>query len=256
MIELTELKSSLLIFLLICSLNGRTQVAEPLAVKDSMPHYESKIIPVFDADYLKKYKNARRLVLEVYAYALYAADLISTMENDGAAIEKRRKRNKFYSQSYQLLKEDFRYVILDMYTDEGQMLMKLVHRESGMTVYEAAEKYRGKANAEFFSLMGKLFDQDIQAEYDSLGADKITENVIRDLQAGLIPFENEVKLITRDDYKKMEESRKERAELAKKRRKEMLKKKKEKEKLKKKKEKEQKRARQKSENSGVTASDD
>ena len=40
--------------------------------------------------------------------------------------------------------------------------------------------------------MGKIFDQDIHVKYDPTGADKIVEHVIRDIQSGLVPFNDEV----------------------------------------------------------------
>ncbi len=88
-----------------------------------------------------------------------------------------------------------------MYQSEGRWLMKLVHRETGLTVYEIAEKYRGKQNADIFMLMGKLWSQDLSATFDSEGEDKIAEHVIRDIESGIIEFDATVEITTKEEYK-------------------------------------------------------
>lgn len=183
------------IALVISSLNGFAQQVDSLKLKELKP------VPVYDWGYMKAYQNTKKVILKVYPYALYAADFVDEMENNSANIEKRRKKNKYYKDAYKDLKEDFKFFILDLYTHEGVMLMKLIHRETGLTVYEIAEKYRGKQNAEMFQLMGKLWDQDLTVEFDAEGKDKIAEHVIRDIENGIIQFDDTVVIIDKETYK-------------------------------------------------------
>ncbi|MBK7129297.1 MAG: DUF4294 domain-containing protein [Crocinitomicaceae bacterium] len=168
---------------------------------DSLKLYESEPVTVYTKDYMRQYNQAKRIIVKVYPYALYAADVLDEINNNLGSIEKRRKQNKFLKESYQNLKDEFKYAFYEMYTSEGVMLMKLIHRETGLTVYEIANQYRGKSNAEMFELMGKIWDQDIRVQFDPIGVDKIAEHVIRDIQSGLVPFNNEVVILTKDDYK-------------------------------------------------------
>lgn len=207
---------------------------------DTIKEYKSATVPVYTKAYMNKYNRSKRLVMKVYPYALFAADIVDEIENNAAAIEKRRKRKKLYKSAYGDLKENFKYVILDMYTSEGQMLMKLIHRETKMTVYDIASKYRGKSKASVFAVMGKAFDQDIKSKFDPTGEDKITEHVIRDIDAGVIRFNGEAKMLKKEDYKEKEKKRKERIKKNKKNRKERAKKAKKKKKENKKSEKKKK----------------
>lgn len=199
------MKLSVIIILILISCS--TLLAQS---NDSLKLYTSKPVPVYTQDYMRKYNQTKRLILKVYPYALYAADVLDEINNNASAIEKRRKQNKFYKDSYQQLKDDFKYVIYELYTSEGIMLMKLVHRETGLTVYEIASQYRGKRNAEMFELMGKLWDQDVHIKYDPSGVDKIAEHVISDIKAGIVPFNDEVQFLTKDEYKVEQEKDKER----------------------------------------------
>lgn len=213
-----------LVTLLFLSLSFLFGQENKLATTDSLKHYEGKVVAVYTDSYMKEYNRLKFTILKVYPYALYAADLLDELENNAENIEKRRKKNKFYKNAYKGLKEDFKYVLLDLYQSEGRMLMKLVHRETGMTVYEIAEKYRGKGSAETFELMGKIWNQDVNIKFDKNGKDKIAEHVVSDIEKGIIDFDPTVKLVTKDDYKEGMKEYKETKKSNKKRRKEREKK--------------------------------
>lgn len=197
--------------------------------EDSLKEYEGQIVTVYTKDYLNTYNRMKRLVIKVYPYALHAADIIDEIDENAESMNKRRKQNKFYKESYQQLRDDFKYFILDLYTSEGRMLMKLIHRETGMTVYDISSKYRGKQRAEMFNLMAKVWDQDLHIKFDpSTGDDKITEQVIQDIQSGLIPFNDEVVTVDRLEYRDKKAAEKAGAKRNKKRNKEYVKAQKEK----------------------------
>ncbi|MBI3135528.1 MAG: DUF4294 domain-containing protein [Bacteroidetes bacterium] len=219
------------ILLVWCGMTGLTQ---SVIQSDSMPEYSSAPVAVYTKDYMRQYNMLKRTIVKVYPYALYAADILDQITNNVAAIEKRRKQNQYLKDSYQNLKDEFKYVFYELYTSEGIMLMKLVHRETGLTVYQIAEAYRGKKNAEIFEMMGKLWDQDIKIQFDPLGTDKIAEHVIRDIQSGVVPFNNEVIILDKQEYKVEQQKDRERKEQYK-----------EREKAKKQQEREKKRALQK-----------
>ena len=208
---------------------------------DSLKEYESAAVSVYTDDYLKKYNRFKRIIVKVYPYALHAADVIDEIDQNAESINRRRKKNKFYRQSYYDLKEEFKYFILDLYTSEGQMLMKLIHRETGMTVYDISNKYRGRQKAEMFNLMAKIWDQDLHVKFEpDYGDDKITETVIQDIQSGLIEFNDEIVTIDKLAYKEKKADAKKARKKAKKRRKVYLKKKKKREREKKKQERKKK----------------
>lgn len=177
---------------------------------DSLKEYQGQVVSVYTKEYLSLYNRMKKMVVKVYPYALHAADLIDEINMNSASIERRRKLNAYYKDSYKTLKENFKYFILDLYTSEGEMLMKLIHRETGMTVYDISSKYRGKKNAEMFNMMAKIWDQNLHVKFEpTTGNDKVAEQVIQDIQAGLIPFNDEIVTVTKLEYR--DEQRKIRA---------------------------------------------
>lgn len=199
---------------------------------DSLKEYEGEIVPVYTKEYLSLYNRMKRLVVKVYPYALYAADVIDEIDQNAAEMDRRRKKNKFYKDSYKDLKDKFKYFLLDLYTSEGQMLMKLIHRETGMTVFDISSKYRGESKANIFNAMAKIWDQDLHIKYQpEEGEDKVVEQVISDIQTGLIAFDDEIVTIDKLEYRDKKENDKERARENKRRKKENRKKKNERERI-------------------------
>ncbi len=213
------MKKYSLIIALFCFASSYGQIIIPSDHPDSLKMYESVPVPIYSKNYMNQYNRFKRIIVKVYPYALYASDVLYQLEEDSEEINKKRKKKKFYKQAYKGLKDDFKYVMLDLYTSEGKMLMKLVHRETGMSVYQIAEKYRGKKSATIFNAMGKIWDQDVKITFDPLGEDKIAEHVIQDIESGIIAFDDKVVTVDKELYKENQRAYKKRIKENKKRQK-------------------------------------
>lgn len=165
-----------------------------------LPRTHIKPIEVTDKNFERDYKYLKPKVIKVYPYAMYAADLLDELEKDLVSIEKRRKRNKHCRLSYKELKEDFKYAMLDLYVSEGRVLMSLVARETESTIYDIIKEYRGVDDAAVFNLMGKMFEQDIKAEYVK-SENYVLEFIIREIEEGKIKIDAKPKLVSKADYK-------------------------------------------------------
>ena len=81
---------------------------------------------------------------------------------------------------YKKYEKDFR----GMYASQGRMLMLLLDRETERTSYDLIKQYKGKAAANFWQFVAKLFKNDLKEEYDASDKDKIVERVINLVEAG------------------------------------------------------------------------
>ena len=88
--------------------------------------------------------------------------------------------HKFERQLFKKYEKDFR----GMYASQGMMLMKLMDRETDRTSYDLIKQYKGKASANFWQFVAKLFKNDLKEEYDASDKDRITERVINLVEAG------------------------------------------------------------------------
>lgn len=95
-----------------------------------------------------------------------------------------KERRKWWRQHEKLLFKKYEYHFRKMTASQGQMLMKLMDRESDRTSYEIIKHYRGKASANFWQFVAKLFKNDLKEEYDANDKDRIVERVINLVEAG------------------------------------------------------------------------
>lgn len=140
-----------------------------------------------------KFKNKRqerfywRTVRDVKKTLPYARMIRADMEfadEELAKIQdpKERKRwwKKYEKYLFNKYEDDFRH----MYASQGQMLMLLMSRETDHTSYDLIKLYRGKASANWWQFVAKLFKNDLKEEYDGNDRDAIIERVIHLVEAG------------------------------------------------------------------------
>jgi len=154
-----------------------------------------------DKNYINKYNRELARVRKIYPYALHAADLLDQFDAELGLINSKRKKKKYSKKAHEALKDDFTYVVRDLYVSEGVLLMKLIHRETGLTAEEIIKKYRGKIRAELYEQLGKIWDQNLNVKYDPTGVDELTERIIQDIENDTVSFQKEAKIVSKEEYK-------------------------------------------------------
>lgn len=124
-------------------------------------------------DVKKTLPFAKELAIEMRV----ADQQLAMLPDDKARRKWWKQHEKYLFQKYE---NDFRR----MTASQGQMLMKLMDRESDKTSYEIIKHYRGKASANFWQFVAKLFKNDLKEEYDASDKDRIVERVINLVEAG------------------------------------------------------------------------
>lgn len=196
--------------------------------------YFKKDIEVVDPNFKRNYDYMLRKIKRVYPYAQYAKTLLEAYEKDVRELDKKRQIKKYGKTAHEKLMDDFEYVIRDMYVSDGKVLMKLVYRETGHSVYDIIAKYRGKLKANWYSTVGKMFEQDLKITYHADKEDWLIERIVKEIEAGKHKV-NDLKLLSKEEFKVIKKNDKARSKATKERLKKLEKEKKEKEKAEKKK---------------------
>lgn len=84
------------------------------------------------------------------------------------------------------LKDQFGPELTNLTTNQGQLLMKLIDRETGNTSYELVKELRGSFSAFLWQGIAKIFSSDLKAHYDADGDDRKIEDIILLIDKGLI----------------------------------------------------------------------
>lgn len=161
--------------------------------------YEGFDLP---SNYHFKYKQALRRVRKVYPLALHAAHIIDSLEQEVEETSRTRKQKRIARKTHRQLKDDFKFLLKELYVSEGIVLTKLIYRETGMTVKEIIAKYKGEAQASLYTGMAGLFEQDLDATYDPNGDDFVIECVVQDIKDGKVEFDSSFEIVDREHYRK------------------------------------------------------
>lgn len=185
----------ILIFLLLFS--GGNVFAQEDSIAFNQNVEEVKVIKNFAVKYQRRLSVMRR----VYPLARHAADVLSEHQEELEGINKKRKRKKMGKKAHKSLKDEFGYNIKDLYIHEGVLLIRLIHRETGMTVADIIETFEGKTKRKWYSALARMGGQDLESKYDPKGEDYLTELIIEEIEAGLIYFSLEMKDVDKKAYK-------------------------------------------------------
>ena len=115
-----------------------------------------------------RYQILKRKVLKVYPYAIYTKQKLEEMENELDSISRKRKKKIHTKKVAKFLKEELGEELKKLTRTEGNILVKLIYRETNISTYKLLKMYRGSVNAYFWQTMAKIYDNDLKQEYDPL----------------------------------------------------------------------------------------
>lgn len=119
-------------------------------------------------------------IRSVLPYAKMAAFRLQIMEQNLQQISSRKARKEYIKETEKQLKDEFTEQLKNMSINQGKLLVKLIHRETGSTVYELLSDYSGSAETFFWDTFSKFYDSDLDTKYDSVEDYKI-EQIIKSL---------------------------------------------------------------------------
>lgn len=130
------------------------------------------------------YWKTVRDVKKTLPFAKLLAQEMVFADQQLAMIPDKKMRKRWWKDHEKYLFKKYEQDFRKMTASQGQMLMKLMDRESDRTSYEIIKHYRGKANANFWQFVAKLFKNDLKEGYDAEDKDRIIERVINLVEAG------------------------------------------------------------------------
>ena len=129
---------------------------------------------------MKKYILLRRRVLKVYPYAQLASERFTTLKERLDQMDKRRQKKRYAKRIEKYLEGEFSEELKKLTRKEGQILVKLIHRETGITPHTLVKTYRNGLRATVYQFTAKLFDIDLKTEFNpsEVQEDKWIEDIL------------------------------------------------------------------------------
>lgn len=158
------------------------------------------VVEIVDHEFQRNYNRMLQKMKRIYPLAIHAKQLFVNYEKEAATLDKKRQIKKYGKTAYEQLMEDFEFIIRDMYVSDGQLLVKLIHRETGMTVFDIVKKYRGALQANYFQSVGFFFDQNMKTTFNPDAEDWLIEYIAKEIEAGKHKLQA-VEIITKEQFK-------------------------------------------------------
>jgi hypothetical protein len=166
----------------------------PAIIVDGDTFASITIQPVYIfEDYVFKNKRAAsqwtRLkynVKKVYPYALIAEARLKEFDAALANIPNEKDKKAYLDVAEKKLKDEFEEQLKNLTITQGEILIKLIDRQTGHTSYELVKRMRGKFSAFMWQSVAVIFGENLKEEYDGKGEDQMIEQAIRLVEAGMI----------------------------------------------------------------------
>ena len=113
-------------------------------------------------------KKLNRWVRKALPYAKLAAFRLQTMEDNLSFMSSEREKKKYVKSCEKAIKQQFMDDLKNMYVEEGRILLKLIHRETGSTTFDIMQNYGGTLETVFWQAVAKTYNANMKVTYDQI----------------------------------------------------------------------------------------
>lgn len=159
---------------------------------DTVPYVDLQaftvIPPANFANYneLLKYQKLVYRVRKVYPYAKLAAKKLMEFKAVLDTIPTKKGRRQFIKKAEKELEDQFGDEIKNLSFSQGEILIKLIYRETGNSTFDIVRELRGGFTAFIWQTMAGIFGYNLKSGYDPENEDKTIEQIVQMIDAGLL----------------------------------------------------------------------
>lgn len=128
-----------------------------------------------------RYLRLRYNVIKVLPYAKYAQNRYQQLYRDLALTGNKREQKRLVKACEKEIKDMFNKEVKNLTISQGEILIKLIDRQTGNSSYEVVKELRGGITAFFYQSIARVFGHNLKNTYDP-EEDFEIENIIRSLE--------------------------------------------------------------------------
>jgi hypothetical protein len=155
-----------------------------------------------DPEAQKQFLILQNRVYKTYPYAKLAADRLTALNQGMARLKTNREKKKYFKIVEDYLNNEFEARLKKLSRKQGQILVKLVHRQTGVTTYELIRTLKSGFKAFVSNTTANLFDISLKTEYKpyEVNEDYLIETIlIRAFESGRLINQKSAKPINYND---------------------------------------------------------
>ncbi|MGC1514315.1 MAG: DUF4294 domain-containing protein [Maribacter sp.] len=128
-----------------------------------------------------RYYILRRKTHKVYPYAKLAAERLVELNDSLTNMKNTRKRRKYTKKVQKYIEDEFSEELKKLTRTEGQILVKLIYRQTGITAFDLVKDLRNGWKAFWYNTTAKLFKISIKEEFhpDKIEEDYLIEDILQ-----------------------------------------------------------------------------
>ena len=140
---------------------------------------------------LVEYLILKRKTLKVYPYAKLASLRLDSLYSRLNNIKRRSNKKRYIKRIQKYLEGEFTDELKKLTQTEGQILIKLIYRQTGFTVYNVVKELKNGLNAFVLNFTAKAFNMSLKETYSPLEVreDYFIEDILQKaFQSGNLDF--------------------------------------------------------------------
>ncbi|WP_308992022.1 DUF4294 domain-containing protein [Mariniflexile litorale] len=164
---------------------------------DSVPQTIVNLNPIYILGDLKfpsnadriKYLILRRKTLKVYPYAKLASERLDSLSTRLESMKKASEKRRYTKMIQKYIEGEFSDELKKLSRTEGQILVKLIHRQTGKTTFGLVKELRSGWRAFWYNTTASMFDISLKKLFDpkNVYEDYLIEDILqRSFKDGLL----------------------------------------------------------------------
>ena len=128
-----------------------------------------------------RYYILRRKTLKVYPYAKLAAERLVDLNERLTKIKSKSKRRQYTKIVQRYIEQEFSAELKKLTRTEGQILVKLIYRQTGETAFDLVKDLRNGWRAFWYQTTAKMFKISIKEEFhpERIHEDYLIEDILQ-----------------------------------------------------------------------------
>lgn len=135
-------------------------LSEPIQLEEITVYKEH-----MDAESKKQFLLLRNRVYKVYPFAKVAAERLTVLNKNMDALKTSREKRKYFKIVEDFMQNEFEPKLKKLSRKQGQILVKLINRQTGFTTFELIKDYKSGWKAFWSNATASAFDISLKRKY-------------------------------------------------------------------------------------------
>ena len=162
------------LFLSVSFISNAQITNDSLAKRDAKIEASDTIVPLeevvvyrhkFSAQDKKDFQLLQNRVYKVYPIAKIAADRLTVLNKNMDKMKTNKEKRKYFKIVEDYMENEFTGQLKKLSRKQGQILVKLIHRQTGFTTFELIKDYKSGWKAFWSNNTARLFDINLKTKY-------------------------------------------------------------------------------------------